>query len=78
MAAGLLRLLCCFWVFGYGAYALSGLGDGPAVVIAALVALGINHVWREQQRERFAREHREAVIADEELRLEVRERRAKP
>jgi hypothetical protein len=37
-----------------------GVGEGPGVV--------------QQLAQRFAREHREAVIADEELRLAVRER----
>jgi len=76
--SGLVRIVCCWWVFGFGAYALHGLGEGAAVVIAALGALGINRVWREQQRQDRARQHREAVIADEELRLAVRERQAKP
>lgn len=74
MFSGLVRLLCVFWVFGYGAYALGGGAVG--VIVAAIVALGVNYLWREQQRQRFAREHRDAVIADEDLRLEVRQRRA--
>jgi hypothetical protein len=78
MTSGLVRLLCCFWVFGYGAYALHGVGTGGATVIAGLVALSLNHVWREQQREHAAREHREAVEADEALRLHVREQQGQP
>jgi hypothetical protein len=35
----------------------------------------VKRVWREQQRQRQMREHRESVIADEKLRLAVRERR---
>lgn len=76
--SSLVRLVCVFWVFGWGAWALSGLGDAPAVVIAALVALGINRVWREQQQQARAAQHRQNVIEDEDLRLEVRERRSKP
>ncbi len=34
----------------------------------------VKRVWREQQRQRQMREHRESVIADEKLRLVVRER----
>ncbi len=76
MASGLLRLLAVFWVFGWGAYALGGGFVGVAA--AAVVAIAINRLWRFQQNEDRLREHREQVIADEELKLEVRERQAKP
>ena len=76
MFAGLTRILSCMLLFGFGAEALGGGAVG--VIGSAIVALGANYLWREQQRADAARVHRESVIADEELRLAVRERQAKP
>ncbi len=76
MFGGLTRLLSCYFLFGVGAEALGG-GD-LGIIGSAVVAIGINHVWREQQRVEARRAHREDVEADERLRLHVREQRAKP
>jgi hypothetical protein len=73
MMAGLVRILSCLLLFGIGAEALGG-GD-VGVIGSALVALGANHAWKAQQRADARREHARDVIADEQLRLEVRERR---
>lgn len=71
MLAGLTRVLSCLLLFGLGAEALGGGAVG--VIGSAVVALGINHVWREQQHTDARRRHAEDVIADEELRLAVRD-----
>lgn len=77
MFAGLGRLIACWLLFGVGAEALTpSLGNTLAVIASAAIAIYLNTVWKDQQRQRFAREHREAVIADEELRRQVRSRRA--
>jgi hypothetical protein len=75
MAAGLLRILSCMLLFGMGAEALHGLGEGAAVIVSGIVAIGINRVWKAQQHADARQQHREDVIADEQLRLEVRHRR---
>ncbi len=63
------------WViFGLGASALHGLGEGAAVILSAIVALAINHAWRDQQRKQLAREHREAIEADTEVRIATAQR----
>ncbi len=72
----LTRVFCCLILFGWGAEALGGGAVG--VGISGAIALGASYLWREQQRQQRAQRHREAVIADEDLRLEVRERRARP
>lgn len=76
MFSGLVRLLCVFWVFGYGAYALGGGAVG--VIVAAIIALAINRVWKQQQHADSRRQHVEDVEADEALRLKVREQRSRP
>jgi hypothetical protein len=69
----LLRIPVCLWVFGYGAYAL---GHGVIGFIGAgIVALFVNELWKEHQQQTEIRRHREAVVADEQLRLDVRHRR---
>lgn len=69
----LVRILACAWVFGYGSFAL---GHGAlGLVAAAIVALFINAYWKNQQHETSLRQHREDVIADEQLRLDVQHRR---
>lgn len=73
---GVTRILCVWLLFGIGAQALHGIGEGAAVVLSAIVALAINRAWRDQQRKDLAREHREAVEAEEELRGQVRARLA--
>lgn len=73
MFAGLTRLLCCYLLFGIGAEALGG-GD-LGLIGSAIVALWINRAWRTQQHDDARREHARDVIADENLRLEVRHRR---
>ncbi len=76
MFSGLTRLLCCYLLFGLGAAGLAPVvGDTPAVILSAIVALAVNRVWRQQQHADARREHARDVIADEQLRLEVRERR---
>ena len=75
MTRGLVRIMSCLLLFGMGAQTLGGGAVG--VIGSAIVALGANHLWREQQRADATRVHREAVEADEELRLAVRERRSK-
>lgn len=72
----MVRILSLLILFGLGAEALGG---GPVgVIVSAAISLFLNRVWKEQERRQLERAHREAVIADEDLRLEVRERRAKP
>ena len=66
---GLTRIICVWLLFGMGAEALHGLGEGVAVILSAIVALAVNRMWRDQQRKQLAREHREAVEADEKLRI---------
>ncbi|HXW58938.1 MAG TPA: hypothetical protein VEJ23_05615 [Solirubrobacteraceae bacterium] len=73
---GFTRVLCCVLLFGLGAEALGGGAVG--LVASAIVALGVNYLWRKQQQERLLREHRERIEADEDLRLAVRERRLRP
>lgn len=73
---GITRIICVWLLFGMGAQALHGIGAGAAVVLSAIIAFAINRVWREQQRKDLAREHREAIQADEELRADVRLRLA--
>jgi Flp pilus assembly protein TadB len=66
MTAGVTRILACLLLFGLGAEALGGAAVG--VILSALIAIFINAYWREQRRQRFAREHAEAVDRDEALR----------
>jgi hypothetical protein len=73
---GITRIICVWLLFGMGAEALHGLGEGVAVILSAIMALAVNRMWRDQQRKDLAREHREAVEADEELRAQVRARLA--
>lgn len=61
------RLLACWFSFGFIAYQMQPVGEGFATIGAAAIALAINRVWREEQRKRWASEHRRAVIADAEL-----------
>jgi hypothetical protein len=75
MTRGLVRILSCLLLFGLSAQALGGGTVG--VIGSAIVAPGANHLWHEQQRADATRVHREAVEADEDLRLAVRERRSK-
>jgi hypothetical protein len=73
MMAGLVRILSCLLLFGIGAEALGG-GD-VGVILSAIVALAINRVWRQQQHLDARRRHQEDVVADENLRADVRELR---
>jgi hypothetical protein len=68
---GLVRILSCLLLFGIGAEALGG-GD-VGLIGSAIVAFAINRAWRSQQREQARQQHRRDVIADEELRRQVRE-----
>ena len=69
------RIVVCAWVFGYGSYAI---GHGAlGFVVAGVVALFINRLWRDQHRIEAATRHREEVVADEQLRLDVMHRREK-
>ena len=66
-------LICVFFVWIFGAYALGG---GPVALIATgILALFVNAYWRDQQRQRWEQQHRDRVIADEQLRLDVQHRR---
>jgi hypothetical protein len=76
MGGPLLRILACLLLFGLGAEALGGGTLG--VIGSAIVALAINRYWKAQQHADARQRHREDVIADEQLRLAVRERQAKP
>jgi hypothetical protein len=73
MFGGLVRILSCLILFGIGAEALGG-GD-VGVILSAIVALAINRVWRQQQHLDARRRHQEDVVADENLRADVRELR---
>ncbi len=61
------RLLACLFSFGFLAYQMQPVGKGVATIGAAAIASAINPVWREEQRKRWAREHRRAVIGDAEF-----------
>lgn len=74
MTRGLTRIVCMWVIFGLGASALHGLGEGAAVILSAIVALAINYAWRDQQRKQLAREHREAIEADTEVRIATAQR----
>jgi len=63
------RILSCLLLFGIGAEALGG-GD-VGVILSGIVALAINRAWKAQQ-------HAADVIADENLRADVRELRQRP
>lgn len=76
MAGALVRILSWLLLFGIGAQALGG-GD-VGVIGSAIVALAVNRAWRQQQHADARRQHAEDVIADEQLRLAVRERQSKP
>jgi len=76
MFGGLVRILSCLILFGLGAEALTpAIGNTPAVIVSAIIALALDRVWKLQQHADARQQHREDVIADEQLRLEVRERR---
>ena len=47
------------------------------MIVSGAIALSANYLWYQQQRADFDRGHREALIADEELRQQVRERRTR-
>lgn len=74
--AGLVRILSCLLLFGIGAQALGG-GD-VGVILSAIVALAANRVWRQQQHADARARHAADVIADENLRADVRELRQRP
>lgn len=68
-----IRIVVCAWVFGYGSYAI---GHGAlGLILAGAVALFLNNLWKDQHRIEAARRHREQVVADEQLRLDVMHRR---
>lgn len=68
----MIRVLICLLLFGLGAQALGGGAFG--VIVSGAISLWINWKWKQVN----AEEHRRQVIADEQTRLEVRERRSKP
>ena len=71
---GLVRILVCvFFVWLYGGYALGG--GTVALIATGILALFVNAYWRDQQRQHWEREHRDRVVADEQLRLDVQHRR---
>jgi hypothetical protein len=76
MMAGLVRILSCLLLFGIGAEALGG-GD-VGVILSAIVALAINRAWKAQQHVDARRQHQEDVVADENLRADVRALRQRP
>jgi hypothetical protein len=76
MAGGLVRILSCLLLFGIGSEALGGGGVG--VIVSGVVALAANHLWKAQQHADARRQHAADVIADENLRADVRELRQRP
>lgn len=68
----MIRVLVCLLMFGLGAQALGGGAFG--VILSGAIALAINWKWKQVKEG----ERRQRVIDDEDLRLQVRERRAKP
>lgn len=72
-----MRIIICLLIFGWIVHEARGAG-AAAILLAGLVALGVNRLWRRQQHAEALITHREEVIADEDLRLAVRERRARP
>lgn len=68
----MIRVLVCLLMFGLGAQALGGGTFG--VIVSGAIALAINWKWKQVN----AQERRQRVIDDEQLRLEVRERRRQP
>jgi hypothetical protein len=62
MAGGLLRILSCLILFGMGAEALHGLGEGAAVILSGIIAIGIDRVWKAQQHADARQQHREDVV----------------
>jgi hypothetical protein len=73
---GLVRILSCLLLFGIGAQALGGRDVG--VILSGIVALAINRAWKAQQHADARRQHVADVIADENLRADVRELRQRP
>ncbi len=72
--AGAGRVAVMWLLFGFLLSLLTGLPEGVAIVLAAVATLLVNGAWRQQQRQRLLREHREEVEHDEEVRQIVRER----
>jgi hypothetical protein len=70
------RILSCLLLFGIGAEALGG-GD-VGVILSGIVALAISRAWKAQQHADVRRQHQEDVVADENLRADVRELRQRP
>jgi len=73
MFSGLVRILSCLILFAIGAEALGG-GD-VGVILSGIVALAISRAWKAQQHADARRQHQEDVVADENLRADVRELR---
>jgi hypothetical protein len=63
------RVLCCLLLFGLGAEALGGGAVG--VILSGGISLWLNHRWKEQERRDRLRVHRERIIDDERVRLQV-------
>jgi hypothetical protein len=69
----MIRVLSCLLLFGLGAQALGGGAFG--VIVSGAIALGANYLWKKQDRDERTRRHREQIVADEQLRLDVLHRR---
>lgn len=67
------RILTCMFIFGWLAYQLQGAGEGFATITAGTIALTINWLWRTEEHTHQARTHRENVLRDEQLRLDIQE-----
>jgi hypothetical protein len=70
------RILACLLLFGLGAQALGGGAIG--VLVSALVSLAANRAWRIAQEADRRAAHRTQIMEDEELRLQIRDRRETP
>lgn len=69
----LIRICSCLLLFGLGAQALAGGTLG--VLGSAIIAFAANRAWRRQEQDERRRQHERDVVADEQLRLDVRHRR---
>jgi len=63
----MIRTLSCLFVFGVGSEALGG--SSIAVFACGALALWINHVWHQQERDALEQRHIAQVEAEEHARL---------
>jgi hypothetical protein len=69
----MIRVLVCLLMFGLGVQALGG--GTIAVIVSGAVSLYLNHLWKDQHRIEARNRHREQVVTDEQLHLDVMHRR---